>query len=148
MQRSGCEESQETLAHCAERGLRLISLPHFLTLSPNPMNLNAHLFAIVALVLTLCSCDGNGAYAPTEEDKKLGDVYAHLALLSESNRLKPRPDTGAVYEARVDSVLTRHQMTKEEFRNHWDDLSSSSDRTRAVLDIAARRLEILRREAK
>jgi hypothetical protein len=112
------------------------------------MNARANLSAILSFTLIWFSCGGESTYIPNEEDKKVGDVYARLALLSEFNRLQPHPDTGAVYQAKVDSVLAGYQMTREEFKNRWDDLSSSSERTRAVLDVAAKRLEILRREAR
>jgi len=109
--------------------------PELLLLSCFPFNpfvrsIVNRLFLFLFLTISFAgvSCERQSSYKPTEEDKRILRTYASLALLYDSFPATVAPDSLALYDLKIDSVLRQSGFTRDEFRRECEDLLNSPER--------------------
>ena len=84
--------------------------------------------SFIALVMVLTSLQTGCSRPPTDlssADEKLVPVYADLLMLSEELK-SPRPTLdSAAYQLQVQSILSKYELTKEEFTIRMKALAQS-----------------------
>ena len=92
------------------------------------------LFISFLLVCLLPACKNGKDGKPTAHEQNLVQTYAALALLNESFPPTTNPDSTKLYRHQVDSILTAHGFTKEEFQSDFENLIKSPERFQVIIE--------------
>jgi hypothetical protein len=94
---------------------------------------------ITTLTMTF-SCAGPDEPVATDEERRIGEAYADLVILSESARLGKMSDTTRPYEHQADSILSIYGLTREEFETTFHRTALDPERSRLIFNIAIQRI--------
>ncbi|MBI2619455.1 MAG: hypothetical protein HYW57_05185 [Ignavibacteriales bacterium] len=89
--------------------------------------------ATFLLSFFLSACEEKVDHAPTEREEQLIKASASLLVLHERFGPTTAPDSIRLYHHQLDSILSSHGLTREEFRREFEGLLDSPERLKALL---------------